>query len=527
MASSLESSPISTALTWLVRGVAILALGAIAVAILRPSWLSGQLAANGDKPTQASESTDATEQDQSIPGFDPMLPDIDDPDTESPIVVSTLQEDDQNADDRGGEIKSPLVEGVANLLGQVASATGSEELDLTDMLSEADRELTRTKLRNQLAMREANRRFRRVSPGDKHLVLVTVEGLRQSDLKEVSSDLKYLPAMSRASLHFTQFYSRQDSDLAWQAFHRSRNDVSRARSQTTQTRFVLNSGYQTALIGDCSHAPVFAGVEDDNYDFRFGLESWGDRRATNPKTVWSNGVELKILNPRAQSRESVEELCVREAADFIFRERGQRPFFLHVALKLADDDLSPGQSSDRIDELMRLDRQLERLLRATHAADIESKTVFIVAGIGSKSTSDVWSNASAVPVPLMFYWPGRSAEGKRVELPCGVMDLLPTITDWADAKSVTQTEGLSLAPSRLAELANNERVIMWREEDMDSVICQNPWTLIAGSSPWLLRANSGDEGLVFESTADDAVLLDGNLAEEHPEITRQLMQAVK
>ncbi|MCA9038106.1 MAG: arylsulfatase [Planctomycetaceae bacterium] len=131
---------------------------------------------------------------------------------------------------------------------------------------------------------------------------------------------------------------------------------------------------------------------------------------------------------------------------------------------------------------------------------------------GRKGSTD----EGGVRSPLIIRWPGKIAAGRKAEPIAAAIDLLPTIADLASVPliSTKPLDGVSLKPLLAPEAIPNE----WPDRTLIS-----HWGKRVAARNQRFRLD--DAGHLFDMSIDPGQY--SNLAEQHPEITEELKDAVR
>jgi arylsulfatase len=145
-----------------------------------------------------------------------------------------------------------------------------------------------------------------------------------------------------------------------------------------------------------------------------------------------------------------------------------------------------------------------------------------------------WANVSNTPLrlvkknaheggistPLIAHWPkGISADRRPITTPGHLIDLMPTILEFANAEYPQQYEGKSIQPMEGESLVplltgqgdfHREASLFWEHEG-NRAVRRGPWKLVSlENSPWELYNIDRDRGEM------------NNLAGDHPALVEEL-----
>lgn len=125
-------------------------------------------------------------------------------------------------------------------------------------------------------------------------------------------------------------------------------------------------------------------------------------------------------------------------------------------------------------------------------------------------------------VPGIMHWPGRIPRGQILDQPCAGMDVFPTFLDAAGADIASyELDGTSLLEYVTQGKPLESRDIFWELGDQ-TAMRRGPWKLVLNGT----LCDGGDVlEKVFLSNLDDDMSESTNLAEQQPELTKELTAA--
>lgn len=273
------------------------------------------------------------------------------------------------------------------------------------------------------------------------------------------------------------------------------------------------AGYDTALVGKWGlGGPASDGVPTRHgFDHAFGYLCQRQAHNHYPDHLWRNGRRVALDNPsfrahqrfdaaadpadpraydRYQGRVYAQDAMMDEAIAWL-RDRGTRPFFLHLApalphlaLQVPEEGLAPfagrfpetpylgekGYLPHRTPRaayaamIARLDAGVGRLMRTLAETGLDSRTLVIFTSdngatfeAGGYDGRFFESNApwrggkqdlyeGGIRVPFIARWPGRVPKGIVRDEPCASWDLAATFADLAGATPMPGHDGVSLRP---------------------------------------------------------------------------------
>lgn len=464
---------------WILRALFLSILGLVGTAVFAPGLVAAlRDQVVGAPPFVAIESSTGEERVTS-----PVVDDLELPpeDTESEIP---------------GIQMSPIFDGLIQLGNQIADVS-DQDLNVDETLSDAARHLSDAKRRNQEALRDLNRPYRRVSPGTPHLLLITVSGLTNDDIskRHLQKEDSTLSTMYQDGIRFVQYYSPRSRDRAWYELQTGNLLNSTSDSATGLIEGIWKSGYLTALVGDCTQAPQKLGASHKNYDYHFGITDPKDRDRNDLTVFESNGQPLEVV--LEGDRLETQDYYLNQAASYFASHRRGRPMFVHLALDLPAE-------GDHETQVARLDHRLQLLMNFVESQSMESELVIMIAALGTTISSEQsQSGPVAEQAPLLMYRPDR-AIGKSTDFLCSTCDILPTIAEWTHA-APQDRDGVSLKPRRLNERYLGDRTLIWKKtsDNQETVVAQSPWQLILGNPVQLydtLRDPEKSENLAQQLT---------------------------
>ncbi len=475
---------------WILRTLFLSILGILATAVFAPGVVGALRARVLGSP---QETANVTSEDHSLV-----------PTTVADDLDAPMNREDS---DRPGIQMSPIFDGLTQLGNQIADVS-DQNLNVDETLSDAARQLSETKQRNQSALRDLNRPYRRVSPGTPHLLLITVSGLTNDDIssRHLKSTDSTLSTMYQKGVRFVQYYTPRSRDRAWYEFQTGNLPNATSDSATSLIGPIWKSGYLTALVGDCTQAPKVLGSSQKNYDYHFGITEPQDRDRNDLTVFESNGQSLEVVI-EGQHLET-QDYYLNQAASYFASHRRGRPIFVHLALDLS-------ATTDREAEVARLDQRLKRLMKFVESQSLQSELVITLAALGTTtSPEEGLSGPVAEQAPLLMYRPDRVMD-KSTDFLCATCDLLPTIAEWTRASVAHVRDGVSLKPSMLDEHYLADRSLIWHKTSpqQETVVAQSPWQHILG-----------DPVQLFDTLRDPEK--SENLAQQLPHVRESLSHLV-
>ena len=152
-------------------------------------------------------------------------------------------------------------------------------------------------------------------------------------------------------------------------------------------------------------------------------------------------------------------------------------------------------------EVIYTDQEIGRLLKLLEGMELKNDTLIVITSDHGEEFVEHgrWGHRrknhhydETVRVPLIFYYPGRLPENRRISTPAGLIDIVPTILDLAGIPEQDQFDGISLVP--LINGGNDEARLIFCESRFDK---HDIWTVTVIKDRWKyhhdLKANLPDE----------------------------------
>ena len=119
-------------------------------------------------------------------------------------------------------------------------------------------------------------------------------------------------------------------------------------------------------------------------------------------------------------------------------------------------------------------------------------------------------------IPFLVQWPGKIKGGQVSDLLFNQIDVFPTLTDIASAKSPDDLDGLSILPTLLGKKQQQHDMLYWEYRNQVAVRKKN-WKAIRPKTdaPWELYDLSKD---ISETTS---------VADQHPELLKEMQAFAK
>lgn len=316
--------------------------------------------------------------------------------------------------------------------------------------------------------------------------------------------------------------------------------------ETTFAEMLQQAGYTTALFGKWH-----LGYAKKFNPLRQGFDEF--RGYTSGNVDYFSHIDQTGVYDWWQGEERIEEpgytthLITRHALRFI-EEHRDRPFCLYLPHEAPHSPYQgPQDSAERTvggdfeirgsrndvksaycEMVQELDKSVGRVIETLERLDLDSRTFVLFFSDnganrfgnnrplrGTKGTN--WEGGHRVPA--IAWWPGRIHPGTTCRETVMTMDVLPTLLSLAGT-GVSQEhrlDGVNLAPTIFDGQPLAERALFWNQGNR-SAVRQGPWKLV-------VNAKSQDSPLGLYNLDDD-VAEEHNLAEQHPERTAMMQNAL-
>jgi len=152
-------------------------------------------------------------------------------------------------------------------------------------------------------------------------------------------------------------------------------------------------------------------------------------------------------------------------------------------------------------EVIYTDQEIGRLLKSLEGMGLKNDTLVVITSDHGEEFVEHgrWGHRrknhhyeETVRVPLIFYYPGRLPENRKISTTAGLIDIVPTILDLAGIPGQDHFDGISLVP--LINGGNGEARLIFCESRFDK---HDIWTVTVIEDQWKyhhdLKANLPDE----------------------------------
>ena len=299
-------------------------------------------------------------------------------------------------------------------------------------------------------------------------------------------------------------------------------------------------GYACACIGKwhLGHLPQFLPT-GQGFDYYFGLPYSNDMRPEDnqkyPPLPLLEGQKIIEENP---DQSQLTRRYTEKAVEFITKNK-ERPFFLylphtmpHVPLFASERFRGTSKGGLYGDVIEEIDWSVGEILKTLKELDIDEKTLVFFTSDNGPWLGKGTNGGSALPLrdgkfstyeggmrePCIARWPGKIPAGKVCRELCATIDLLPTLAGLADAKAPTDRviDGKDIRPllfGRARAKSPHEAFFYYTGNKLEAI----------RSGRWKLHRKKNLE--LYDLKAD--VGEKNNIADEHPEIVKRLMDTMQ
>jgi arylsulfatase A-like enzyme len=321
--------------------------------------------------------------------------------------------------------------------------------------------------------------------------------------------------------------------------------VSLAPRDTTIAERLRAAGYTTGMVGKwgLGEPETAAAPWKKGWDFFHGFVNQAHAHNQFPEFLYRNEtVEPLVENFGHKERAYANDLFANEAEKFLERAAtARKPFFLyfsattpHADLRCPPDSIAevkklcawarePGASEASITfaaMMLRLDRDVGRLMAKLDALGLEQDTLVIFTGDNGAHTEDGKDNdffrasgpfkgikrdmyEGGIRVPFAARWPGHIAPGTRTDHVAAFWDFSATALELAGLPRPPDlpSESISYAPTLLGRAGNQQKhdYLYWEisiKGEARQALRQGAWKIVRNGleNPWELYDLSADAG---------------------------------
>ena len=468
---------------WIGRSIVLLALLVIAAAIFWPdAWRSGGAPQNN--PVAEEQSTP------------PMLP------------GTSTDTDAIPADDNPhvSDMQNPLTRALDGMLASQGEVFKDSENGLRDQIEDADRRLSGIKSDIRSAMRNANRQIRVPGQNSPLVMMVVLEGVSKDELGFYGQPGKtpLLEALAEQGTVFESCYAGPSVNIArFMLMTGSGFSKGKARSNRI-AEMMWNSGYRALLVDGTDWI-----TQHERRQYDEDVQAELDAETGLPTKLVFNGAEAKIIanqNDDVEDDVSAIELLVGQSRELLLQRPSNRPVYVEFHFAV-----TANTPEKRARQIAGIDQAIGRLFHAVHSVRSGRSMALVVAGLPTvdQVQDEGVLRESNLQVPLMIYRSHKSNVA-RIEEPCGLLDVLPTLAELVTSSRVPRHNGISLQSWMDGKPTASRRFRWTNPSDEDQfAIRQGPWKAIFGSS----------EQLFF---LPDDPREKNNVAAQHPQVLQGL-----
>lgn len=469
---------------WIGRSIVLLALLVIAAAIFWPdAWRRGS---DNSAGTPTSFNGDNAQKPAAI----------------APEESANATDDNPHVSD----MQNPLTRALDGMLASHGEIFKDSENGLRDQIEDADRRLAGVKSDIRSAMRNANRQVRVPGQSSPLVMMVVLEGVTKDELGFYGQPGKtpLLEALAEQGTVFDSCYAGPSVDVArFMLMTGSGFSKGKVRDNLI-AQMMWNSGYRALLVDGTDW---MSHHERRQYDEDVQAEV--DETTGMPTKLIFNGAEAKIVvnqNDTADDDVSATDLLVGQTRELLLHRPSNRPTYVEFHFAVTENDLEA-----RAKQIAELDQAIGRLFHAVHVARSGRSMVMVVVGLptAEQSESNAVLSESNLQVPLMIYRSHHKNVAK-IEETCGLLDILPTLSDVIVSSRIPTHNGISLEPWMDGKPTASRRFRWTNPTDEDQfAIRQGPWKAIFGSSDQLF--------FLPEDPRET-----NNVAAQHPQVLQSL-----
>ena len=329
----------------------------------------------------------------------------------------------------------------------------------------------------------------------------------------------------------------------------------------TLGELMQGAGYQTAFIGKW-HLDYPDDVETWAWGHGFDYaaqEQWPARfggRKFPPNRLWVNG-DQEYVPYDFTKFDLKDELRTDLAFEFLESMQDERPFFLFMSYRaphsfegpIRDTELYAEHGWPEIErvhaaKITLFDKQVGRLLDKLEAMGKLDNTLVLLTsdngphfeqfGDSGHKLEFFDSNGElrggkrdlyegGIRVPLIAYWPGRTAAGATTDHISAFQDVMPTLADLAKARLPHEPDGISFLPLLLGQEQPRHEALNWEFQlsGWFQTLPDGGFRQAARMGAWK-AVRYGIESPTELYNLDDDLSESNNLASEYPHIVKQM-----
>ena len=315
-------------------------------------------------------------------------------------------------------------------------------------------------------------------------------------------------------------------------------------------------GYMTAMIGKWH-----LGFESPNIPNDRGFDYFKGFLGDMMDDYWTHlrGGEnwMRLNNELIDPRGHATDLFTEWSLDYLQeRHRDQKPFFLYLAYNAPHFPIQPpeeflkaviqrepGLSEKRAKNVAfieHLDHNVGKVLEYLHTTGMDENTLVVFTSDNGGALRYEQSNGKlrggkqdmyegGIRVPAFISWKGKIEEGRTIDQPAMLMDLLPTFCDLAEVKVPEEVDGTSLSPILFDESqVLPERYLYWVRREGGHYGGQAYYAARLGD--YKILQNTPFEPIQFFNVKDDpyeTTPLDQKDSEVYSSLRKQLQEHIR